>query len=147
MMGKVHWFCEKKGYGFISFEHGGKEEKAFCHATAINWPGQFNALTEGQEVTFDLIQGSRGFQASGVEPKDWRAGDLNSILAAFGKMRVKTDAEAIRFIEDVLEEDFGGFKCWSDFLDRFQAHYPHFLAYWDEFHRENDRCTLCYSVT
>jgi CspA family cold shock protein len=63
--GRVKWFNEKKGYGFIeSSEHG----DVFVHYTAIDGSG-FRSLSEGETVTFDVEQGSKGLQAAKVKRK------------------------------------------------------------------------------
>ena len=62
--GKVKWFNESKGYGFIELE-GGKED-VFVHYSAINGEG-YKSLTEGQEVTFEVVTGDKGLQAQNVE--------------------------------------------------------------------------------
>jgi CspA family cold shock protein len=61
--GKVKWFSEEKGYGFIE----GEEEDFFVHYTEIAGEG-FRALEEGSEVEFEIVEGRRGRkQASRVE--------------------------------------------------------------------------------
>jgi CspA family cold shock protein len=62
--GKVKWFSEAKGYGFIEREEG---EDVFVHFTAITGEG-FKTLKEGQEVEFDVVQGTKGPQAENVKP-------------------------------------------------------------------------------
>jgi CspA family cold shock protein len=62
--GKVKWFSEAKGYGFIEREEG---EDVFVHFTAIVGEG-FKTLKEGQEVEFDVVQGTKGPQAENVKP-------------------------------------------------------------------------------
>nr|WP_320148069.1 cold shock domain-containing protein [uncultured Anaeromusa sp.] len=62
MTGKVKWFSAEKGYGFIEKEDGGD---VFVHFSAIQGDG-FKSLTEGEEVSFDVIEGARGPQASNV---------------------------------------------------------------------------------
>jgi CspA family cold shock protein len=60
--GKVKWFNDAKGYGFIEREEG---EDVFVHFTAIAGDG-FRTLAEGQEVEFDVVQGAKGPQAENV---------------------------------------------------------------------------------
>ncbi len=62
MKGKVKWFNESKGFGFITAETG---KDVFVHFTAIQDNG-FKTLSEGQEVEFEITQGPKGPQASNV---------------------------------------------------------------------------------
>ncbi len=62
MRGKVKWFSSEKGFGFIEREDGGD---VFVHFSAIEEEG-FKALDEGQDVEFDIVEGSRGPQAANV---------------------------------------------------------------------------------
>jgi len=62
-VGRVKWFNEKKGYGFISREDGGGD--VFVHYTAIQMRG-FKTLREGQRVKFDIVEGTKGPQAANV---------------------------------------------------------------------------------
>lgn len=63
--GKVKWFNDQKGYGFITPEGGGKD--LFVHHTAIQGSG-FKSLSEGQSVTFDIGQSEKGPKAVNVVP-------------------------------------------------------------------------------
>ena len=60
--GKVKWFDNKKGYGFITPEDG---KDVFVHHTAIQGDG-YKTLQEGQDVEFDIVQGPKGEQAANV---------------------------------------------------------------------------------
>ncbi|PLR77214.1 cold-shock protein [Bacillus canaveralius] len=60
--GKVKWFNNEKGFGFIEVEGG---EDVFVHFSAIQGDG-FKSLEEGQEVSFEIVEGNRGPQAANV---------------------------------------------------------------------------------
>ncbi len=60
--GKVKWFSNQKGYGFITPEEG---NDVFVHHTAIQGDG-YKTLEEGQEVEFDIEKGPKGDQATNV---------------------------------------------------------------------------------
>ena len=60
--GKVKWFDENRGFGFIEREDG---EDVFVHFSAIKEEG-FKTLFEGQEVEFDIVEGEKGLQAANV---------------------------------------------------------------------------------
>ena len=61
--GKVKWFNNQKGYGFVTPEDGSKD--VFVHYSAISGDG-FKSLKEGQKVEFEITQGPKGPQASNV---------------------------------------------------------------------------------
>ena len=60
--GKVKWFNENKGYGFILQDDG---KDVFVHYSEINEDG-YRTLAEGETVEFELIDGPKGPQAKGV---------------------------------------------------------------------------------
>jgi CspA family cold shock protein len=60
--GRVKWFNESKGYGFIEQGDG---EDVFVHYSAIQGDG-FRTLAEGQEVEFEVVRGEKGLQAARV---------------------------------------------------------------------------------
>lgn len=60
--GKVKWFSNKKGYGFIESEDG---KDIFVHFSAVQTEG-FKTLNEGQDVEFEITQGPKGPQADNV---------------------------------------------------------------------------------
>jgi CspA family cold shock protein len=62
--GKVKWFNEQKGFGFIEKDEGGD---IFVHFSAIQSSG-FKTLHEGQRVSFDVTQGKKGPAAENVKP-------------------------------------------------------------------------------
>jgi CspA family cold shock protein len=64
-IGRVKWFSDSKGYGFIERDDG---EDVFVHYTAIKGEG-FRSLSEGQEVEFDIVQGPKGLQAANVNKR------------------------------------------------------------------------------
>ena len=60
--GKVKWFNDSKGFGFLEQENG---DDVFVHFSAITGDG-FKSLAEGDEVTFDVTKGPKGLQAANV---------------------------------------------------------------------------------
>jgi len=60
--GRVKWFNEQKGFGFISRDEG---DDLFVHFSSIKQDG-FKVLYEGEEVEFDIAQGKKGLQAVDV---------------------------------------------------------------------------------
>ena len=62
MSGKVKWFDEKKGWGFIQKEDG---SDVFVHYSAIQESG-FKSLADGQDVEFEITDGPKGPQAANV---------------------------------------------------------------------------------
>ena len=62
VQGKVKWFSNVKGFGFIEQEGG---QDVFVHYSSIQGEG-YKTLEEGDKVTFEIIQGEKGPQASNV---------------------------------------------------------------------------------
>jgi CspA family cold shock protein len=60
--GKVKWFNESKGFGFIQQDNG---QDVFVHYSSIAGNG-FKTLAEGQRVQFDIVEGDRGPKATNV---------------------------------------------------------------------------------
>jgi CspA family cold shock protein len=61
--GTVKWFNDAKGFGFISRQNG---EDVFVHFSAIQANG-FRSLQEGQQVSFEVKRGAKGWQAENVQ--------------------------------------------------------------------------------
>lgn len=64
--GLVKWFDNRKGYGFLIYN---EDEEIFVHFTAIEEEG-FKTLEENQQVTFQVMEGTRGLQAAHVKKID-----------------------------------------------------------------------------
>ncbi len=63
MVGRVKWFNNDKGYGFIEYK---ENEDVFVHYSAIELDG-YKTLSEGQLVEFKLVETSKGYQALNVK--------------------------------------------------------------------------------
>lgn len=64
MVGRVKWFNNEKGYGFIEYK---ENEDVFIHYSTIQTEG-YKTLTEGQYVEFELVSTPKGYQALNVCP-------------------------------------------------------------------------------
>jgi cold shock protein len=67
-LGKVKWFNDAKGYGFITPDDG--SEDLFAHFSAIQSSGGFKTLREDQKVSFDVTAGPKGKQASNIQAQE-----------------------------------------------------------------------------
>jgi len=65
LSGKVKWFNNAKGYGFIVAE--GRSEDLFAHYSAVQMEG-YKTLKAGQPVNFDIVQGPKGLHAVNICP-------------------------------------------------------------------------------
>ncbi|HEX8524145.1 MAG TPA: cold-shock protein [Tepidisphaeraceae bacterium] len=64
--GKIKWFNDQKGFGFIASDHGGDD--IFVHYSAVQMEG-FKSLKEGQDVEYEAENSGKGLKATRVVPK------------------------------------------------------------------------------
>ncbi len=64
--GTVKWFNDARGFGFVTPDDGGDD--LFAHVSAINMSG-YKSLKEGQKISFEVVQGPKGKQASKIHPQ------------------------------------------------------------------------------
>ena len=96
--GKVKWFSNVKGYGFIEKE--GSQQDIFVHYSTIQGEG-YKKLEEGEEVTFDIVQGERGPQAANVVRSKKPSGKQRSCAPRRSKGKRQTYAPSERRPEAV----------------------------------------------
>ncbi|HEK0908554.1 TPA: cold shock domain-containing protein CspD [Pseudomonas putida] len=77
--GKVKWFNNAKGYGFINEE--GKTDDLFAHYSAIQMDG-YKTLKAGQTVSFDIVQGPKGLHAVNISSPSTTVGASQANTAA-----------------------------------------------------------------
>ncbi|MDB6049056.1 MAG: cold shock domain protein CspD [Pseudomonas sp.] len=86
VIGKVKWFNNAKGYGFINED--GKTEDLFAHYSAITMDG-YKTLKAGQAVKFEIIQGPKGLHAVAISP----ATEIHSSPPAVSPSDTKTTSD------------------------------------------------------
>ena len=77
--GKVKWFNNAKGYGFILPEGGGDD--LFAHYSSIQMEG-YKTLKAGQDVEFDMLEGPKGHHAVNIRPAETLDGEMVDGAAA-----------------------------------------------------------------
>lgn len=82
LSGKVKWFNNAKGYGFILAD--GRDEDLFAHYSAINMDG-YKTLKAGQPVSFEIIQGPKGLHAVNISPVAVSVGTATEVSNAAPK--------------------------------------------------------------
>lgn len=78
LSGKVKWFNNAKGFGFIVAD--GQQEDLFAHFSAINMSG-YKTLKAGQTVYFDIVQGPKGLHAMNICTEE-QVREVTEVLAA-----------------------------------------------------------------
>jgi CspA family cold shock protein len=90
--GKVKWFNNAKGYGFILPESGG--EDLFAHYSSIEMDG-YKTLKAGQDVEFDVVEGPKGYHAVNIRGGASEASDEASPDSATDSSESDTPVEQI----------------------------------------------------
>ena len=101
--GTVKWFNSEKGYSFITPDDGG--EDLFVHHTGIAGGG-FKSLEEGEQVTYEAVQGRRGMQAENVSkgPSSGRSSERRNTLTVPVEVEAAARVLAQHFDPDELYE-------------------------------------------
>jgi cold shock protein len=79
--GRVKWFNDAKGFGFIEPEGGGTD--VFAHFSAIQMEG-FRTLKQGGRVSYDVLQGPKGDQAQNIQPVEEVVSGASAQVATTG---------------------------------------------------------------
>ncbi|CDF84724.1 cold shock domain-containing protein CspD [Pseudomonas sp. QL9] len=90
LSGKVKWFNNAKGYGFILAD--GRDEDLFAHYSAIQMDG-YKTLKAGQPVSFEILQGPKGLHAVNIQPISANASNATTSSATSEQVQSVT-AEA-----------------------------------------------------
>jgi cold shock protein len=80
-LGRVKWFNDAKGFGFIEPEGGGAD--VFAHFSAIQMEG-FRTLKQGGRVSYDVLQGPKGDQAQNIQPVQEVVSDSTAPVSTTG---------------------------------------------------------------
>jgi cold shock protein len=78
-IGKVKWFNDAKGFGFIEPDGGGPD--VFAHFSAVQMEG-FRTLKQGGAVTYELVQGPKGNLAQNIRPLETQSDAVPAALEA-----------------------------------------------------------------
>ena len=78
-VGKVKWFNDAKGFGFIEPDGGGPD--VFAHFSAVQMEG-FRTLKQGGRVSYELVQGPKGNLAQNIRPLDGDGAEVPTALEA-----------------------------------------------------------------
>ena len=90
--GTVKWFNNAKGYGFILADEGG--EDLFAHYSAIQMEG-YRTLKAGQQVTFEIIKGDKGYHASNINVASNADGAEDTASPSDTRSEREKEAEAL----------------------------------------------------
>ena len=94
--GKVKWFNNAKGYGFILPEEGG--EDLFAHYSSIEMDG-YKTLKAGQDVEFDILEGPKGHHAVNI-----RSGDAEAAAPSEPSVELPDDLPSAEDSQDAAED-------------------------------------------
>lgn len=93
--GKVKWFNDSKGYGFIEQSDG---EDVFVHFSAISMDG-FKTLAEGEEVDFEIRETDKGLQAANVQRGSGEVGEEADEAAEVAEVAMPADVDVMGDME------------------------------------------------
>ena len=101
--GNVKWFNPRKGYGFIANKDG---PDIFVHYASISGEG-YKTLVEGDEVSFDIVEGEKGLRAENVVPKSSSKSQATPAAKskAVSKSKITSKDEAAPEDEAALEDE------------------------------------------